>query len=128
MLHVRGGTTSNIGNALIFWRKSMAKYLFHGHYTSEGLKGVLKDGGTGRRSAVEKLALSVGGKLETFYFAFGVEDYFIIADLPDNTAANAMGLTVSASGAVVNAITVLMTPEEVDEATKKTPNYRPPGK
>ncbi len=106
----------------------MPKYLFHGHYTSEGLKGVLKDGGTGRRSAVEKLALSVGGTIETFYYAFGVDDYFIIADLPDNTAASAMGLTVSASGAVVNTITVLMTPEEVDEATKKHPNYRAPGK
>jgi uncharacterized protein with GYD domain len=105
----------------------MPKYLFQGHYTNEGIKGVLKEGGTGRRAAVEKLATSMGGKLETFYFALGDDDYFIIVDLPDITAAAAVALTVAASGAAVNKTTVLMTPEEVDQAAKKHPSYRPPG-
>ncbi len=105
----------------------MPKYLFHGNYTTEGLKGVLKEGGTGRRSAVEKLVKSMGGTLEAFYFAFGDADYFIIADLPDNSTASAVALTVSASGAVTNKTTVLMAPEDVDEAAKKHPSYRPPG-
>jgi uncharacterized protein with GYD domain len=105
----------------------MPKYLFHGHYTSEGLKGVIKEGGTGRRSAVEKLAKSVGGTLESFYYAFGDDDYYIVLDLPDHRAATAIALTASSSGAVASRTTVLMTPEEVDEATKLHPSYRPPG-
>ena len=105
----------------------MSKYLFQGHYTTEGIKGVIKEGGTGRRSAVEKLAKSLGGTLESFYFGFGDDDYYIVVDLPDHSAATACALTVSASGAVVNKTTVLMTPEEMDKAAKKHPSYRPPG-
>ena len=105
----------------------MPKYLFHGHYTLDGLKGVLKEGGTGRRNAVAKLAQSLGGTIESFHFGFGDDDYFIIADLPDNSAATTVSLTVSASGAVANKVTVLLTPEEVDEAAKKHPSYRAPG-
>ncbi len=105
----------------------MPKYLFHGNYTIDGLKGVLKEGGTGRSIAVAKLAQSLGGTLESFHFAFGGDDYFIIVNLPDNNAATAVSLIVSASGAVANKVTVLMTPEEVDEAVKKHPSYRPPG-
>lgn len=105
----------------------MPKYLLHGHYTIEGLKGVLKEGGTGRRSAVEKLAKSLGGTLDVFYYAFGDDDYYIILDLPDNKAAAAIALTVSASGAVANKTTVLMAPEEADDAVKMHPSYRPPG-
>ena len=70
---------------------------------------------------------SVGGKLECLYFAFGPDDVVIIVDVPDNVSAAAVGLTVAASGAVHGRMTVLMTPEEVDLATKKSPAYRPPG-
>ena len=31
---------------------------------------------------VQQLATEMGGKLELFYFAFGVDDFFIILDLP----------------------------------------------
>ena len=97
----------------------MPKYLVQFNYTSEGTKGLLKEGGTGRRAATEKLVKSLGGTLEAYYFAFGEADGFVIADLPDNASMSAIALTVSASGAVTVKTTVLITPEEVDEATKK---------
>lgn len=105
----------------------MPKYLVQSNHTSEGLKGLLKEGGTARRAAMEKLAASLGGTLETFYYAFGETDIYAIVDLPDNASAAAGVLTVGAGGAATLKTTVLMTPEEVDEATKKSPSYRPPG-
>ncbi len=105
----------------------MPKYLVQANYVGEGLKGVLKEGGSSRRAAVEKLYASVGGKVEAFYFAFGDTDVFIIGDVPDNVSAAALSLTVNAAGAATVKITVLLTPEEIDAAAKKTPNYRPPG-
>jgi len=105
----------------------MPKYLVQANYVGEGVKGLLKEGGSGRRAAVEKLFGSVGGKIESFYYAFGDTDLFVIADLPDNATAAALSLVVSAAGAATTRVTVLLTPEEIDAATKKTPSYRPPG-
>jgi len=105
----------------------MPKYLIEANYFGEGVKGLLKDGGSSRRAAVEKLFASVGGKLEAFYYAFGKTDLFIIADLPDNVSAAALSLTVNAAGFATSRVTVLLTPEEIDAATKKSPQYRPPG-
>lgn len=105
----------------------MPKYLFQASYIGEGLKGLLKDGGSKRRETIEQLAKGMGGKLEAFYYAFGDDDLFVIADFPDNVTASAISLIVNASGAVKVKTTVLITPEEVDQATKKTVDYRPPG-
>ena len=105
----------------------MPKYLFHGSYTAAGVKGLLKDGGTGRRAAAQQLAQSVGGKIESFYYAFGTDDFYLIADMPDHESAAAVSLTVAASGAISLNTIVLMTPEQVDGAAKKTVQYRPPG-
>jgi uncharacterized protein with GYD domain len=87
----------------------------------------MKEGGTSRREAVEKLAASAGGSLECFYFAFGETDVYVIVDVPDNSAAAGIALAVNSSGAIHVNTVVLMTPEEVDEATRKTVEYRPPG-
>lgn len=105
----------------------MAKYLFHGSYTAEGVKGVIKDGGTGRKDAVKQLVESVGGKLEAMYFAFGKDDWFIIADLPDAESAVAISATTGSSGSVNLQTTVLLTPEQVDAGMKKAVKYRRPG-
>jgi uncharacterized protein with GYD domain len=106
----------------------MSKYLVQASYTDEGLKGLLKEGGTSRRAAIEKLYESVGAKLEAFYYAFGDTDVFVIVDAPDNVTMAAVSLTVNAAGASTAKVTVLLTAEEVDAAAKKTPNYRPPKK
>lgn len=105
----------------------MPKYLIQANYVGEGVKGILKEGGTSRRAAAEKLVKSLGGTVEAFYFAFGETDVYVIADLPDNVSMASIALTISSSGAVTARTTVLMTPEEVDQAVKKTPSYRPPG-
>ncbi len=105
----------------------MPKYLTQGRYTSEGWKGLLKEGGTKRREAVEKLVQSMGGKLEAYYFAFGDTDVYAIVDLPDNVSAAAASLAVNAGGTAPTTVVVLLTPEEVDEAVKRHPSYRPPG-
>jgi len=105
----------------------MSKYLIQANYIGEGLKGLLKDGGSGRRAAVEKLFGSVGGKVEAFYYAFGDTDVFVIADVPDNVSAAALSLVVNASGIVTSKVTVLMTAEEIDAAVNKTVNYSAPG-
>ncbi|MBV8713402.1 MAG: GYD domain-containing protein [Solirubrobacterales bacterium] len=105
----------------------MAKFLWKASYTSEGVKGVLKEGGTGRRAVVEKAVEALGGKLESLYFALGEHDLYAIADLPDTVAATAVSLTVNASGMVALQTVELLTPEQVDEASKKSVEYRPPG-
>ena len=105
----------------------MPKYLYQGSYTVDGLKGLLKEGGTKRRQAIEQLARGLGGTLEAFYYSYGEDDVFVIADLPDDASATAVSLAVGASGAVGLKTTVLMTPETVDAAVKKTVDCRPPG-
>ena len=104
----------------------MSKYLFHGSYTDEGLKGLLKEGGSKRREATEQLVKSLGGTLEAYYFAFGDNDFYLIADAPDNVSASAASLVANASGAVKVKTVVLLTPKEVDQVVKKTVEYRPP--
>jgi uncharacterized protein with GYD domain len=106
----------------------MARFLFQGSYSTEGIKGVLKEGGTRRRAAVEAALKSLGGKLEAFYFGFGETDVYVIVDGIDNATAAAFSLGVGASGALSSVkTTVLLTPDEVDHAAKKTMSYRAPG-
>lgn len=105
----------------------MAKFLFTGSYTSEGARGVLAEGGTRRREVAEQIVTSLGGTVEAYYFGFGSDDFYLIADLPDNAAAAAGAMTASASGAMGIRTTVLLTPEEVDAASKMSPSFRAPG-
>jgi uncharacterized protein with GYD domain len=106
----------------------MAKYLVTASYTSEGIKGVLKNGGTARVDAVREAVAGLGGTIESFYFGFGGEDAYVIADLPDNISAAALAMTVSASGLAAARTTVLLTPGEVDEAAKRQVSYKAPGR
>lgn len=106
----------------------MPKYLLQVSYTSEGAKGLLKDGGTRRRAAAQAAIESLGGKLETMYYAFGDDDAFVIMDLPDAASAASVSITVGASGALTSKTTVLLTPEDIDAAVKKSTAYTPPGR
>jgi uncharacterized protein with GYD domain len=108
-------------------RALMPKYLIHASYTREGAEGVRTNGGTSRRDAVAKTAESLGGSLEAFYFAFGDYDAEVIVDLPDNEAAAAVAMTVNAAGGATAKTTVLLTPEQVDEAAKRSVDYLAPG-
>jgi uncharacterized protein with GYD domain len=105
----------------------MPVFLVRGNYTGEGLKGLMKDGGTGRRDAVAKAVASLGGKMLSIYFALGDTDVYVIAELPDAIAASAVALAAGASGAVSINTCQLLTPEDVDMAIAKTVTYRSPG-
>jgi uncharacterized protein with GYD domain len=107
--------------------KAMPKFLVATSYSAEGAKGLLKEGGSGRRAVAEKLLKSAGGRLESMYFAFGTDDVYLIVDLPDNASAAALSLNISASGAVHARTVPLMTCEEMDMAAKKPVDYRKPG-
>jgi uncharacterized protein with GYD domain len=106
----------------------MPRFLVSASYTVEGVKGLLKGGGgTARRNAVQQALQSIGGELEAMYFGFGEHDAYVIFEAPDTISAAALALTVNAAGGATTKTTVLLTPEEVDRAAKKTVTYKAPG-
>ena len=105
----------------------MGKYLIQANYTQAGLNGLLKEGGSQRRAALAATIEGVGGTMESFYYAFGKSDLYITADLPDDATASAISLSIGAAGALDVAVTVLISPETVDEAIAKSVPYRAPG-
>lgn len=105
----------------------MPKYLWHMSYTTEGVKGLMKEGGSKRRATIQQLLKGLGGRLEAFYYAFGESDVYVIAEVPDAATAAAVSMTINAGGAAQLRTTVLLTPEEIDAATQKPVSYRPPG-
>ena len=105
----------------------MPKMMIKASYNPEGARGLLKEGGTGRVSAVRRLIEGMGGRVESFYFAYGETDAYLIVDMPDETSGLAVSMAVNASGAVRLAMTPLITPEQVDAACKKTVDYKAPG-
>ncbi len=104
----------------------MGKYLLEVNYSSDGLKAVVAKGGSARKATAQAAAKSVGGKVESFYFAFGGTDAYVVVDLPDNASAAALALAVSSTGLAAIRTSVLLTPDEVDEAVAKKVNYKPP--
>jgi uncharacterized protein with GYD domain len=105
----------------------MAKYMLKATYTLDGAKGLVKDGGSARRAAVQKTVEGLGGSLECFYFTFGEPDAFAIVDVPEMVNIAAVSLAVNASGGAHVSTAVLLTPEQIDDAAKKSVTYRPPG-
>lgn len=107
----------------------MPKYLFHGSYTLEGVRGLLKVGGSSRKAHFEKIVRNLGGQVEAFYYAFGGDDIYAIADLPDNASSAALSLAINTGGGFKQSTIVLLSPEEIDKAIEKTPSvdYHPPG-
>jgi uncharacterized protein with GYD domain len=115
------------GLATQSWGARMPKYMAIISYTAEGLKGLIDKGGTARVDASRELLANVGGSLESFYFALGTDDAYIVCDLPDNAAAAATSMTVAATGTVVNRMVPLLTADEVDRAAAAKPSFRPAG-
>lgn len=106
----------------------MVKFLVCGNYIGDGIQGLLSEGGSSRVSVIEKLASSLGGKVECVYYAFGEYDIYGILDMPDNASMAAFALKATSSGRVALKSVALMTAAEVDEAAKKHSEYRAPGK
>lgn len=105
----------------------MAKYMIEASYTVDGVKGLFKEGGTGRRAGIDKAVRALGGTVEAFYYVFGEDDVVVLLDMPDNASVAALSLRVSAAGGATSSVRVLLTPEEIDAAVKKDVDYRAPG-
>ena len=106
----------------------MPKYLMEVTYTADGARGLIKEGGSRRRQVAEAALASAGAKMEGFYFAFGDTDLYVICDAPDHAAITAASMAINAGGAVRCKTIVLMTPEDLDQAAKKSVTYRAPGR
>jgi uncharacterized protein with GYD domain len=105
----------------------MPKYLIVATYSADGMKGVIREGGTGRRSTIADIVKNLDGSLEAFYYAFGENDVYSIVDLPDNVTAAAMAMHITAAGMSRCDVTVLLTPEEIDKSARTKMWFRPPG-
>lgn len=105
----------------------MPKYMIQGSYTAEGLNGLLKEGGSKRRQATRQAVEALGGTLEGFFYAFGADDFVIILDLPSDVDMTALALDAQATGTVKSRVTVLLTPEQVDQAATTSIKFRAPG-
>jgi uncharacterized protein with GYD domain len=105
----------------------MPKYMQQVSYTLDGVQGLLAKGAVARKTIVQAAAKSLGGKVDAFYFAFGENDVYVITELPNNTAAAALALAVTAAGAATVKTVVLLTPEEMDKARDTKVKYRAPG-
>jgi uncharacterized protein with GYD domain len=106
---------------------TVPKFLVIGSYTAEGAKGVLAEGGTGRRKATEQLISSIGGKVESYYFGLGADDFYLIADVPSTEAIVAATLTGASHGGLTARTIPLLSPEQIDAAIRISPSYRKPG-
>jgi uncharacterized protein with GYD domain len=107
--------------------RTMPKYLWQVSYTEAGAKGLLDEGGTARRDVITAMVESVGGHVEACYYAFGATDLYVIGEVPDEVAAVALSLRTAAAGGARSQTVPLLTPEQVDEATRREATYRPPG-
>lgn len=105
----------------------MSKYLLEVNYTLDGIKGLKSEGGSARVAAATELVKGLGGKVESFYFAFGGTDAFVISEFPDEISVAAAALTVGAGGGVAVRTVVLLTAADIDEAASRQTTYRPPG-
>jgi uncharacterized protein with GYD domain len=104
----------------------MPKYLFEVSYSVEGAAGLLEQGGTARLEAITTAIEALGGSVESFHFALGHEDAYLIASLPNIEAVAAMSITVAAAGGARVRSHQLLTPQEVDQALQTTVDYNPP--
>ena len=107
----------------------MPKFLFTASYTKDGIAGILREGGSSREKAIQTLVDSVGGTVETMYWAFGETDFFLITDLPDAIAAGALSTKVAVTGIASVKTTQLLSADDVDKIVSRAQSvdYRPPG-
>ncbi|MEV1287788.1 GYD domain-containing protein [Micromonospora sp. NPDC049679] len=105
----------------------MARFLIKASYTQDGLKGLLKEGGTARRDAAAKVVGSLGGKLESFYFSLGEEDLYLVCELPDVKAVMALTIHVNADGGSIANSVELLSCEEIDAVVKQKIDFAGPG-
>ena len=127
-LVTHNGSHSNLSLSERSQEDPMPKYLLKANYNAEGVRGVMKEGGSQREAAARALVESLGGKVECFYFTHGDSDAIVICDFPDVASGLAGVMAVNASGLVTASTTPLISAADIDAAAKKTGKYRAPGK
>jgi uncharacterized protein with GYD domain len=106
----------------------MAKYMIKVSYSAKGIRGVMAEGATSRIDTIRGLIASVGGTMESFHFAFGGTDVYVIADIPDTATVVALAAAIGSSEAISAYETVvLVDPADIDAAAAIAVGYRPPG-
>ncbi|HEX2073391.1 MAG TPA: GYD domain-containing protein [Geodermatophilus sp.] len=103
----------------------MPRFLLIGTYSQHGARVLMAAGGSARRRVLERAVEELGGRLETFDFAFGGEDVYAIFEVPDDHCAAALALTIAAGGVATVRTVVLLTPEQIDRAAQLHPSYTP---
>ena len=106
----------------------MAHYLIQASYSKEGI-GDLVANPQDRAAAVRPIIEGMGGKLESFYFAFGDYDVIAVAEFPDNVAAAALAMAIGGSAGISSyKTTPLLTMDEAIQAMRKASGtgYRSP--
>ena len=83
----------------------MAKFAVIGGYTADAWAKMIDNPGD-RTAAVSKALEALGGKLESFYWSFGDDDFLGIIDVPDDAAAGAFSVAVGSSGTLRNLRTI----------------------
>jgi uncharacterized protein with GYD domain len=108
----------------------MSHYLIQISYTADSWAAQLADP-RDRRDVVRPLLERLGGHIEAAYYTFGPYDVVLLADLPDNTHAAALSLTLRSSGAVETLQTTPLLPIEegvaaMHQAAEMRSVYQPP--
>jgi uncharacterized protein with GYD domain len=97
----------------------MPHYMTQFAYTAETW-AVLRSNPTDRTGAVNAVAEKLGCRVIGLYYHFGEYDGVLIFEAPDDTAANALVMAVSAPGHLkATKTTRLMTPSEAVAAMRK---------
>ena len=107
----------------------MPYYLFQGSYSGEAWGNQIGNP-QNRPEAVRSVFEGLGGRIESFYYAFGEYDFVVIAEFPDNVSAGALSVTGSAGGAFKSIkTTALMSVDDGIEMMRKAAGsgYRLPG-
>jgi uncharacterized protein with GYD domain len=97
----------------------MSHYMTEFAYTAETW-AALRSNPTDRTGAINTVAEKLGCRLISLYYHFGEYDGLVIFEAPDETAANALVMAVSAPGHLkATRTTRLMTPSEAVAAMRK---------
>ena len=110
----------------------MPLFITYASYSNAGTKGLI-DKPADRSGAIKALVEKGGGKFIDLYMTTGSNDVVLITDLPDGSDAVALGMAVTASGAVAKAVTVRAWKASefaaiAEKAAKVAGAYKPPGK
>ena len=104
----------------------MPKYQFQASHSVEGLQGLLKDGGTRRREAIERLMNGMVGSLEAFYSAFGDSAYMSSRTFPTRCLPP-QSLSIRSIRRRERQDHRAPDPGAVGEAVGRTVDWQPPG-